>query len=335
MKTKNFLKLAAGICFLCLLLAGCGLRQDAQKTDAKQAKADYPKAPVNIFVGYAPGGSADLVTRTLADKPTPVLGQNVIVQNKPGGGGSVAVAEALAAKPDGYTLALGSNGGLLVNPYVTNVGYTAKNFRPVALLTDIPIGIAVKSGKFDTLQDLIKYAKENPGKIRYSTPGMNSTPHLFMEEIAIKEAIKLNHVPNASSPQSIAELLGGHIEMIVVNMPTFKSVYESKQVKVLATSDSKRSAEMPDVPTLNESRGYEVPISVWFGLVGPADIPKDVLAVFDSAVKKAMDDPALKEAWNRLQFSVNYLGPDDFAKKIEKDDALYKNVLNEMGTLKK
>lgn len=299
------------------------------------AKVVYPENTITIIAPYAPGGAVDILSRTLADYLTKSLGKSVVVVNKPGGGGSIGVAETARAKADGYTLVVASNGGLIVNPYATDVGYTYDSLAPVSLLTEVPIGIGVNAkSDFKTLQDLIEYAKNNPGKVRYATPGANSTPHLSMEILGQKTGAQFSHMPIGSTPQMLAELLGGHIEAVTVNLPSFQTNYEAKTIRVLAITGDSRNEKMPDVPTLKEL-GYDIPLSVWFGVLAPKDLPAEINDIINREIAKATGDKAITAEWDKIQMAAKYLDAKSFKEKISKDHDLLKPVLESLGLGKK
>lgn len=307
---------------------------NSESNEPSKPESKYPEKTITIIAPYAAGGAVDILSRTLADYLTKTLDQPVIVVNKPGGGGSVGTAEAARAEADGYTLVVVSNGGLIVNPYATEVGYTYESLTPISLLTEVPIGIGVKADSpFNTIEDLIEYAKENPNKIKYATPGANSTPHLAMEKLAQLEGIQWNHMPNGSSPQAMAELLGGHIDVFTVNLPTFQPNYDAKTIKILGITGNERTEAMPDVPTLKE-QGYDIPLSVWFGILGPKGLSEDVNAILNEHIKNACSDPAVTGEWEKIQMPATYLNSEEFSEKIKADDESFNPVLKGMGIIK-
>jgi len=296
---------------------------------------NYPRSTITITVGFAAGGASDILSRTLAEQLSKQIGQPVIVVNRPGAGGSIAVTEVLNARPDGYNIAFGSNGSLLINPHVTDFNFMPEDFTPLTLLTEIPIGIAVNvDSQFMTMRDLIDYAKQNPGRIRYTSAGINSTPHLVFEAISIREGgIAWNHVPQVGTPQALADLMGGHIDVYVINIPSLLSGYQGGTIRVIATTSNERFEAMPDVPTLKEALGYDVPFTVWFGLVMHKDTPREIVEYLHYEIQKAMQNPTLIEQWENLQFPPLLMNLENFVEKCAADGYMYLAILREMDVI--
>lgn len=308
------------------VLAACG--SDAGKDNAK-----FPEHDITLIVPYAAGGTTDLLARALSNKVGEILGVNVIVQNVEGGGGTTGTSQAVNSAADGYTLAIPSNGGYLINPVVNSVGYTYETTTPVCIVSEIPIALGVAaSSPFETLQDLLDYAASNPGGVTYVTPGANSTPHLLAAAVGMKAGVQWNHSPNSSSPAAIAELIGGHVDVVCVNSPTFRTSVADGSVRLLAITGDKRDASYPDVPTFAEL-GYDFPASVYFCIVGPADMDDAVAQRLSDAVKEAMDDPTVQESFISLDFPMTFTGAGDFTKRIPEDFALYEGILKDLGII--
>ena len=214
------------------------------------AELDFPKQDITLIVPYAAGGTTDLLARALTTQLSDDLGVNVIVQNVEGGGGTTGTSQAVNSKADGYTLAICSNGGYLINPAINEVGYTWETTTPICIVSEIPIALGVAaSSPYETLQDLIDAAAAAPGSVTYVSPGANSTPHLLVAAVGQQAGVQWNHSPNSSSPAAIAELIGGHIDAVSVNLPTFKSYTNDGSVRLLAVTGDERDPSYPDVPT--------------------------------------------------------------------------------------
>lgn len=290
---------------------------------------EFPSKDITLIVPYAAGGTTDLLARALSTQLSTDLGVNVVVQNVEGGGGTTGTSQAVNSAADGYTLAICSNGGYLINPEVNEVGYKWNTTTPVAIVSEIQIGIAVAgNSEYQTLEDLI--AAEGP--LTYSTPGANSTPHLLAAAIAQEEGNTWNHSPNSSSPAAIAELIGGHIDFMSVNLPTYAPYTANGDVRVLAVTGEERDPAFPDVPTLKEL-GYDFPASVYFCIVAPADLDPAVTETLSAAIGTAMENEDVIKNFESLKFPMTYIGAADFAARIGDDFALYEGILKGLGVI--
>lgn len=306
---------------LMLSLSACNSQSDS--TDV----ANYPSEDVTIIIPFAAGGITDLLGRVIANEMSNEMGVNVVVQNVEGGGGTTGVSQAVNSDPDGYTIALASNGGYLINPEITDVGYTWETTTPIAIVSEPITAIAVSADSpFDTLEELMEYAKANPGEITYTTPGANSAPHLFFAEIGMTNDIQWNHSPNSSSPAALAELIGGHIDVFVINAPTLSSSYEVGDVKVLAVTSEERDPGFPDVPTIYEL-GIGMPATTYFGFVGPADMNPEIVTYLSDLIGNVLENPEVEASMSDLNYPINYVNAEDFAERCPIDSAMYKEVL--------
>ena len=308
-------------------IAGCG------GAGSKQVK--YPVRAVTLVVPYAPGGSSDLSARPVADAMKEILGQPMVVVNKPGGGGSVGAAEVAAGKNDGYTLLNASIGPITIVPYTTQVSYNYESFEPIAQLTDIPLALAVsKNSKFQTLKDFVEYAKANPGAIKYGHPGAGNIQHITMERFCQSVGIKVTQVPYEGANPAVAALLGGHVDATVTGTQEITGQYKSGEIRVLGVTSASRVDMLPDVPTFKE-QGYDLVAGVWYGVLAPKGTPKEIVDKLADAFKKACQDSKVLEAWKKLYLTPAYLGPEEFAQRIKKDAATNQKVVESIGLSKK
>ena len=329
---RNFGKLLGSLLAVAMLfsLTACGGDSGSGGGDTAES---FPNKDITLVVPYAAGGTTDLMARALSTQLGQDLGVNVIVQNVEGGGGTTGTSQAVNSDPDGYTLAVPSNGGYLINPVVNEVGYTWETTTPICIISEIPIAIAVASSSpYETLEDLLAAAAAEPGSITYSTPGANSTPHLLAAAVGMQAGVQWNHSPNSSSPASIAELIGGHIDAVCVNLPTFKTYTQSGDVRLLAVTGDERDANYPDVPTFSEL-GYDFAASVYFCLVGPADMDPTVVKTLSDAVGAAMENPTVQDTFTGLDFPLTYTSNEDFVARIPDDFALYESILKDLGII--
>lgn len=302
--------------------AACG-GEEASTTD------DFPSKDITLIVPYAAGGTTDLLARALSTQLSTDLGVNVVVQNVEGGGGTTGTSQAVNSAPDGYTLAICSNGGYLINPEVNEVGYTWETTTPVCIVSEIPIAIGVAGdSEYQTLDDLINADKT----LTYSTPGANSTPHLLAAAIGQNAAKEWKHSPNSSSPAAIAELIGGHIDFECVNLPTFATYTGNGDVRLLAVTGDERNPDYPDVPTFKEL-GYDFPASVYFCIVGPDEMDSAVVETLSDAVGKAMENDEVIKNFESLQFPMTFVGSKDFEARLGDDFNLYEGILKDLGVI--
>jgi tripartite-type tricarboxylate transporter receptor subunit TctC len=294
-----------------VLLAGGALA--ALPLGGLRAQA-FPSRPITLYCAFPAGGPTDQVFRGFAESASRTLGQAVIVESKPGGGGTVAPIALKNARPDGYTLSQMPLGVFRVphmqkSPQLDPI----KDFTYVINLTGYTFGLVVPAGSpWKTLKDYVEDAKKNPGKIDYGSTGTGTTPHLAMEEFAQKAGIKLTHVPYKGSADLMTSLLGGHI-MSASDSTGWAPHVESGKLRLLATFGSKRTKKWPEVPTLTEL-GYDTVSDSPFGLAGPAGMEPAVVKLLHDAFKKTLEDPKVLALLDRFDQSVIYMGPEEYTK---------------------
>jgi tripartite-type tricarboxylate transporter receptor subunit TctC len=290
-----------------------------------QAIAAYPDRPITIFVGFAPGGSMDLSARVLAKSVEKILDQPVVIENKTGGTGTVALAALLSQNPDGYTLCATPSSVLIRVSQMQKVPFRPfKSFQSIIGFSTPPLGIVVKSDSpFRTLKDLVDAAKKNPGKIKYATTGVGSTTHAAVDEIAFTEKVQMIHVPYKGSIEALTAVLGGHVDFASLTSEFIASV-RSGQTRLLAQMSEKRSARFPNVPTLKEA-GYDFVNDAIFSVVGPANLPPAVARKLENAFARAVKSKEYLDAIDKIDMiPVYYDGKsfDDFLrvqwKKVNK-----------------
>lgn len=257
----------------------------------------FPAAPIKIYVGYSAGGAVDVVARAIGQKLQAELGQPVIVENKPGAGSNIAAKATIGAPADGYTLFMAANAVAANMALYQPAPYDVeKDLAPVALIGRVPVVIAVNpDSPYKTLAKLIEASKAQPESVAYATPGNGSTPHLAVELFAHAAHIELLHVPYKGGSQALTEVIGGQVPMVALNALEVLPHIKSGKLRALAVLSAKRSALLPEVPTIAESGfpGFEA--SVWYGLMAPANTPKAVLATLSSAAVRAAGSAEVKE----------------------------------------
>ena len=256
----------------------------------------YPQRPLRILVGYSPGGAVDTIARALAQPLQAALGQPLIVDNKPGAGTNLAMRALIDSPPDGHTLMLVANAAA-ANPtlYQPAPFDVARDLSPIALVGRVPVVIATAAqDELTSIAALLAQSRAKPGVVTVGTPGNGSTPHLAVELFAHAAGITLTHVPYKGGAQAITDTLAGHIQTVAVNALEVLPHVKSGKLRVLAVLSPQRVAILPDVPTITESGypGFEA--SVWYGLVGPADLPPTVVPRLHAEVQKALAGPELQ-----------------------------------------
>jgi len=290
-----------------------------------------PKQPIKILVGYAPGGTADIAARIAADTLQRKHGLTVVVENKTGAGGFIALMGVSQAPPDGYTLGIGIMGQLAVGPVVpgSNIPLDLdKELVPVANLVGVPMALIVRmEAPFKTIPEFVAYAKANPGKVTYASTGLGSTNQLAAEFLAAESGgLKLTHVPYRGGAPAIADVAAGNVDLFFGNVSEIMSMVRGGKVRALALAATRPSPVAPELPLLTK----DIPaldISNWFGLVGPAALPADIKAAVARLFLDAVADPSNKELLDRQGLAPMGQGPDAFAAYIRKDRERWAKVV--------
>jgi tripartite-type tricarboxylate transporter receptor subunit TctC len=279
--------------------------------------ADFPSKPVTLIVPWAPGGSSDVVLRVLAETTSKYLGQPVVAENKPGGGGTVGPATMVAAaKPDGYIV---SQIPITVfrYPYMMKVTWDAlKDFTYIIHLTGYTFGVVVKKdAPWKTWNEFIAYAKANPGKVTYATPGAGTSLHITMEMLAIRQGIKWIQVPMKGGAETTPAVLGGHV-MATADSTGWAPQVDSGDLRLLVTWGNQRTKRWPNVPTLKEL-GYGVVSNSPFGIAGPKGMDPKVVKILHDAFKKGMEDPAFQKILEKFDMEPFYTNTEDYVKYVK------------------
>lgn len=312
-----------------LAVSGCG---DKKSTEKKGI--DYPTKAVNLVVPYAAGGSSDLSARPFADEMGSIIKHPMVIINKPGAGGGIGAAEVARAKGDGYTLLNASIGNVTIVPYTSNVGYDYKSFRAVAQMTDIPLALTVKADSpIKTVKEFVEFAKENPGKIRYGSPGAGNIQHVTMEGWVKKIGINVVHMPFAGANPAMAALLGGHVEATFTGVTEAVPHHNSGALRIIGVTSANR-VSLVDIPTFKE-QGYDLIAGVWYGVLAPKDTPDEIVNYLASELKKAYDSPKVQDAWKKLFLIPAYTGPKELDIRIKGEAETNQQVLKDIGMLKK
>lgn len=274
------------------------------------------KPTVRLLVGFAPGGSVDVVARLLAERLRPLLDQPVIVENKPGAGGRLVLGEVKRAPADGNTLVLSPSGALVISPWLyKNLGYEpTQDFAPIARVTTfdfaVTAGPAVPAGD---IRSVMAWLKANPERANYGTSGAGTVPHFAGVLLSQAAAIPLTHVPYKGGAPAVQDLLGGQIPVMVDTASETIEHHRTGRLRIVAVTGPTRSVVLPDVPTLRES-GIDATAEAFFGLYGPANVPSDKVKRLSDAVAEALKAPELQTRIRNLGLTANYASAQQLAE---------------------
>jgi len=298
------------------------------------AAQDYPSRPITLIVPYAAGGGNDLMARTAAEKMSRTLGQQIVIENRGGAGGSIATRQIAKAPPDGYTLGLGGTGTLAINPTLyANVGYDPrKDFAPVGLIATSALVICVTpSLPARSIPDLIALAKKEPGKLNYASAGTGSGIHLGTEYFATMAGVKLTHIPYKGSAPALADLVGGHVALYFSSLPPAVGLVKDGKLRALAVTSARRSAIFPDLPTVAEAAlpGYEAVLH--YGIVAPASTPRPVIEKLGAALRAAVTSDDLKARLADDGAEPLASTPEEYAADIDREETKWSAIVKASG----
>ncbi len=294
----------------------------------------YPDRPVTIIVPFAPGGGVDTMARLMAEKMRPALGQSVIVQNKPGASGMLGAQYVADAKPDGYTLLLGSAGETSINAYVykKSMRYSpSKDLAPVTLVTRVPnVLVAGPSLQAANVGELIQYAKAHPDAVSYATSGVGNPQHLNGELLESMAGIKMLHVPYKGASAQLADVAGGSVDLTFVSYAGAASFIQDGRVRALAVTSPKRASFAKDIPALAEFEGLSgYNLENWFGLFVPAGTPPAVVERLNQAATEVLRDPELVQRLRDQGGEPAPMTPKEFADFIQKESVQYRKIIED------
>ncbi|CAM3896437.1 Bug family tripartite tricarboxylate transporter substrate binding protein [Bordetella tumulicola] len=279
-------------------LAGFGLGSTAQAADA------YPTRPITFVVGYAAGGATDIVARLVAKSVSDSLGQPVVVENRPGANANIGAEVVSRAKPDGYTLYVGSIANTINRTLYEKLNYDfKKDFTPVVLLTTIPNVLVVNPElPVKSVQEYIAYAKSHPGKLTCASSGSGSSIHLSCELFKMDTGTDILHVPYRGSGPAVADLLGGQVNSMFDNLPSSLPHIQAGKLRALGVTSPERAPFLPDAPTLAESGLEGFSVQSWFGLMAPVGTPPAIVEKLNAAINKSLSGDELKTSYEKAGF---------------------------------
>ncbi|MGZ5095717.1 MAG: Bug family tripartite tricarboxylate transporter substrate binding protein [Burkholderiales bacterium] len=292
----------------------------------------YPTRPIRIVVAYTPAGATDILARVIGQKMNEAWGQPVIIENRPGANGNIGTEYAAKAAPDGHTFLMTTAGPHGINPSLyRKLGYDAvKDFTAVSLVALVPNILVVSNAlPVKNVKELIAYAKANPGKLSYGSPGAGSTAHLSMELFKSMTGTNLVHVPYKGSAGVLTDVMGGQIAATMDNMPAYLPQVKAGKIRALAVTPNKRSPAAPDIPTVAEAGVPGYNSSAWFGLVAPAATPKDVVTKLSVETARILQLPDVKSRLSELGAEPIGSTPEQFSSHIKAEIAKWAKVIKE------
>jgi tripartite-type tricarboxylate transporter receptor subunit TctC len=296
--------------------------------------AEYPERPVNLIIPFPPGGSTTIVIRSVSDKLGEALGQQIVIDNRAGAGGTVGTRALAAAAPDGYTIGLGYTGTLAIGPTLySNVGYDPrKDFAAIGRIATAPNTLVVHPGfAAKTVQELIAYAKANPGKVSYGSAGVGTVSHVCGEYFASAAGIKLVHIPYKGTGPALQDLIGGHIPVAFAPIPATYSNSKAGTMRMLGVTSVARSALAPEMPTIAEQGipGFDAVLR--YALVAPAGTPRPIIDKLNKALNAALATDEVKKRL-ALEGAEPVSGtPEQYAADLDKEVTLWAKVVKESG----
>ncbi|KWR87223.1 Bug family tripartite tricarboxylate transporter substrate binding protein [Cupriavidus sp. IDO] len=297
------------------------------------AFAAYPDKPIRLIVPSAPGGAPDALMRALAPQLAQQLGVSIVIDNKPGGSYVIGTMELVKSAPDGYTLAYGNIVSLATNKsLLPSVPYDVE--RDLTLIANTlrlsNMMIVNDSLPVRTIPELIAYAKKNPGKLAFGSDGNGTTAHLGVELFKAMTGVNMLHVPYRAATSAVTDLIGGGIQLMMINTPVSAPMAKAGKARALGVSSAQRLAAYPDVPAIAESvPGFEV--SAWGGIVGPAHMPKDIVTRLNREIRIALDSPAVRERFKMLGAEIAPSTPEEFLELSRRETAKWAKIVKFSG----
>jgi tripartite-type tricarboxylate transporter receptor subunit TctC len=298
------------------------------------AAQDYPNRPIRLVVAFAAGGTTDFVARQLADKAKASLGQNIVVENKPGANGAIGAEYVAKSEPDGYTLFFSTAGALAINPSMrSDLPYDPiKDFTPIVPVARNTVLFAVNPTLgVATAQEMIARAKEKPGTITVAITGVGAISHLAIEMLQIAAGIKLQYVPYRGAGQAVADFIGGQLNAMSAEVPVLMPQIKAGKAKILAVSAQNRSDVLPEVPTFAELGYPDVIADNWSGVLAPPKTPPAIVARLNQAFNAVVRDPEVRRRFAENGVSTIGGTPEDLTELIRSETARWRKVVKETG----
>jgi tripartite-type tricarboxylate transporter receptor subunit TctC len=293
---------------------------------------DFPSRPIHLIVNFAPGGTGDIVARLVGAKLSAAVGQSVVVENRPGAGGTLGARDVVNAEPDGYTLTVAQTPEIAINPFfMKDAGYDPrKDMQPIALAGIVPLALVVpENAPSSTMAEFVKFLRTTDQPVTFASAGIGTPGHLAGELMKLKLNNRLTHVPYKGAGPALNDVVGGHVDFYFPGFPAAMPLMQAGKVKLLAVSSAKRSGAAPDIPTVAEATGIaNFDFTLWVGFFGPRALPADLTQRLNAEINKTLLDPDIKSRLQNDGMEVSALSTDEFAafvgREIEKYQAIIK-----------
>jgi tripartite-type tricarboxylate transporter receptor subunit TctC len=294
----------------------------------------FPNRTITLVIPFAPGGSTSIVGRVIADKMSQLLGESIVVDNRPGAGGTVGTKLVAKSEPDGYTILLGYTGTLAIGPSLyKNVGYDPrKDFAPIGMIGHAPNSLVVHpSFSAHSVAELIAYAKAHPGKVNFGSAGVGTVSHIAGEYFARLAGVTLVHIPYKGTAPALTDVLGGHIPMAFAPIPASHANVSAGLLRALAVTSATRSGLLPDVPTISESGLPGFDVSLYYGLVAPAGTPRPVIDKLNRELRAALASDEVRQQLAQDGTEITPGTPEDYVNFIDHDEKKWSRLLKDSG----
>lgn len=321
----NILKRKFPSAIAALAAAGLLLNAGSQRAMAD----DYPAKPVTIVLSYAPGGVADISTRLIAEQMGAKLGQQFIVENKPGGGGILGIQTALNSAADGYTLMLVGNGQAIAKSLFTQLPFDPEaDFQPISMFAEFGlVQFTSANSQFKSVKDVLDYAKANPGKLNIGTINTGSTQNLSAELFMSVAGIEASLIPFKGTPDLVTAVIRGDVDVGFEIFAGLKSALDANQIVALATTGTKRATNLPDVPTIEEAGVKPYSVTSWNALAAPVGVPAEAVDRLSKTVAEVLSDPAITTRMLEFGMEARSTTPDETAARMSADVAMWREVI--------
>ncbi|MGE5526111.1 MAG: Bug family tripartite tricarboxylate transporter substrate binding protein [Rhodospirillaceae bacterium] len=297
------------------------------------AQTDYPAKPIRFIVPFPPGGGTDILSRLITNKLTERLGWQIVVDNKPGAGGNIGLDIAAKAPADGYTLVMGQTSNLAINPTLySKLPYDSlKDFTPITLVSSVPLAVTVAAkSQYTSLASLVNAAKAKPDQLVFASPGNGTVAHLTGEMLQHAAGVKFVHVPYKGASQAIPDLIGGRVNFYMSSLETAMPQVRGGNIRALAVSSLKRSASLPEVPTIAESGYRDFESSTWFGVLAPAGTPAAIITRLSQEISQVLQLPEVREKMVDGGGDIK-TGPAAFTALLKADIPKWSRIVKQSG----
>jgi len=291
----------------------------------------YPSKPIRIIVPFSPGGGGDAVVRFMSDKLGERLKTQIIVENRPGASGFIGAQAVATAPPDGYTLLMGFDGGIVVAPNILKAPFNPlTDFEPITKLNDATLILVAHPGaQLRNVNDIVAAAKAKPGALQFTSSGQGSTPHLAGELLAQRTGIRMTHIPYKGGGQAVTDVVAGQVPLFFTVVPTVAAYIKQDRLVAVAVTSSRRSPSLPDVPTIAELGVPDFSVSSWYGILAPAKTPKAIVNRLQQEIAAVLAMPEIREKYVNSAFDPVASTPEEFAAQIKADYARWGQVVRD------